>query len=144
MATKLILSIDCKSHTASETMATVDLAISHKSNGVVGVDLCNDPTKGDVRIYREAFKKATEAGLGVTKHFAECAPPATEAELEDILEMGPDRIGHVIHVPEKVKGLIKERKIGLELCLSCNVKLKMMGGVIRITILITGGTWVAL
>lgn len=40
----------------------------------------------------------------------------------------PDRIGHVIHVPEDVCEEIINRKIGLELNLSCNVHAKLTKG----------------
>ncbi len=40
----------------------------------------------------------------------------------------PQRIGHVINVPDDVKEEIVKRKLGLELCLSCNVHAKMITG----------------
>jgi adenosine deaminase len=45
-----------------------------------------------------------------------------------MLKWHPDRIGHVINVPEDVKAEIVKRKLGLELCLSCNVHAKMITG----------------
>ena len=45
-----------------------------------------------------------------------------------MLEYEPDRIGHVINVPDDVKAEIVRRKLGLELCLSCNVHAKMITG----------------
>lgn len=45
------------------------------------------------------------------------------------MDWAPDRLGHVIHVPEDVKREIVERRgIGLELCLSCNVHANMIVG----------------
>ena len=56
-------------------------------------------------------------------------PPAAggddEAALLTLLSFGPDRLGHVIHVPEPVRGEIAARRLPLELCLTCNIKLKM-------------------
>lgn len=40
---KLILSID-RRNTLEEAMETVNLAIKYKNRGVVGVDLCGDPS----------------------------------------------------------------------------------------------------
>ena len=45
----------------------------------------------------------------------------TTDELEALLDFRPDRLGHVIHVPARVKEVIVQRGLGLEMCLSCNV-----------------------
>lgn len=134
MHTKLILSVD-RRNTAEEADHVIDLAIKFKEQGVVGVDLCGDPSKGDVTTFRSAFNRAKAAGLNITLHFAEIASQADdrrfgmqEGELMELLKWEPDRIGHVIHVPQQVKDVIKQKKIGLELCLSCNVHAKMMVG----------------
>lgn len=136
----LILSIDRKM-TAEQAIQVVDLAIlySEKRNcpycsgkqqagRVVGIDLCGNPTNGDVRIFTPAFQKAKSNGLGITVHFAEVPESGTDIELETLLSWEPDRLGHVIHVPEQFKQIIRARKLGLELCLSCNVLAKMTPG----------------
>jgi adenosine deaminase len=126
--TRLILSID-RRNTLAEANEVVALATHFKDRGVVAVDLCGDPTKGDVALFTPAFKAAQAAGLKITVHFAEAEDSASEAELQTILSWMPDRLGHVIHVPDHVKEQIVARKdIGLELCLSCNVQAKMILG----------------
>lgn len=127
MVTKLILSID-RRNSEEEASEVVDLALRYRDQGVVGVDLCGDPAKGNVDIFRSAFAKAKEKGLKTTIHFAEAQQSSSEHELLTLLSFGPDRIGHVIHVPDAIKEVIIERKLGLELCLSCNVKFKMTSG----------------
>jgi adenosine deaminase len=127
MRTKLILSID-RSNSANEAMDVVNLALKYRSQGVVGVDLCGNPAKGDVSIFREAFKKAKEEDLRITLHFAEAPQSSTDTELQTLLSYKPDRIGHVINVPDEIREIIIARKIGLELCLSCNVHAKMITG----------------
>jgi adenosine deaminase len=127
MVTKLILSID-RRDSEEEALEVVNLALRYRTQGVVGVDLCGDPTKGNVEIFRSAFAKAKENGLKVTVHFAEAQQSSSDLELRTLLSFQPDRIGHVIHVPDDIKETIKERKLGLELCLSCNVKFKMTSG----------------
>ncbi|KAI0180651.1 Metallo-dependent hydrolase [Hypoxylon sp. FL1284] len=125
---RLILSID-RRNTRAEAHEAVALARLFRSRGVVGVDLCGDPTKGDVSLFTAAFAEAKAAGLGVTIHFAEAEASAGEAELGTILGWVPDRLGHVIHVPEPVKRRIAARAgVGLELCLSCNVHARMIVG----------------
>ena len=128
MKTNLILSIDRGNDTATDALETVNLAIAHRSKGIVGIDLCGNPTKGDVSIYRSAFEKARSAGLGITVHFGETASSGSKDELETLLSYHPDRLGHVIHVPDDVKEEIEKRRLGLELCMSCNVHAKMIDG----------------
>lgn len=68
----VIASLDRRMST--ETMfEIVDIAIKLKEEGlgIVGVDLCGDPTAGDVEDFREVFGRARSAGLGVTLHIAE-------------------------------------------------------------------------
>jgi len=127
MKTSLILSID-RSNTSAIAKEVVDLALAYRDQGVVGIDLCGDPARGDVSIFQPAFKRAKEAGLKITLHFAEAPQSSTDSELWTLLGFLPDRIGHVIHVPDDVKQEIVKRGLGVELCLSCNVHAKMITG----------------
>ncbi|KAI0199978.1 Metallo-dependent hydrolase [Astrocystis sublimbata] len=125
---RLILSID-RRNTLAEANEVVALATQFRAQGVVGLDLCGDPAKGDVSLFTPAFEAARAAGIKITIHFAEAKCSASEAELETIMSWMPDRLGHVIHVPDNVKKQIAARPgIGLELCLSCNVQAKMIVG----------------
>ncbi|KAI5842297.1 hypothetical protein BZA05DRAFT_412286 [Tricharina praecox] len=123
MKTNLILSVDRRDSLETAT-ETVDLAIRYRNAGVVGVDLCGDPTKGEPHVFRTIFARAKSAGLGLTLHFAEIAATSSDAELETLLSFGPDRIGHVIHVSDHIKRRIAtmDPKPTLELCISCNVQ----------------------
>nr|POE99138.1 adenosine deaminase-like protein [Quercus suber] len=127
----VILSIDRKMP-LDEAMDVVDLALEHKqrSGKVVGVDLCGNPLNNhNIAVLTPAFRKAKLGGLKITLHFAEVPQSATQSELETLLSWQPDRLGHVIHVPRDFQHTIVDRKLGVELCLSCNVQAKMtMGG----------------
>ena len=125
--TNLILSVDRK-HTAAEAFEVIDLAIKFRAQGVVGVDLCGNPLRGDVSTFRDAFAKAKEAELGLTLHFAEVPQSSSLEELWMLLSFQPDRLGHVINVPEDVMEEIESRELGLELCLTCNVNAKLVSG----------------
>ena len=127
MPTYIILSVD-RRNSLEEAIQVVDLAIQYRSRGIVGVDLCGDPSKGDVSIFREAFRKATLHGLKVTLHFAEIPASSSLLELDTLLSFGPDRLGHIIHVPNHIKNQIEDRNLGLELCVSCNVQAKLIQG----------------
>ncbi|KAH6647284.1 hypothetical protein BKA67DRAFT_582216 [Truncatella angustata] len=125
---RLILSVD-RRNTLAEAEEVVALAAQFAARGVVAVDLCGDPAKGDVSLFTPAIRAAKDAGLKVTIHFAEAECSASDEELDTIMDWYPDRLGHVIHVPERVKQVIASRRsIGLELCLSCNVHAKMIAG----------------
>ncbi|KAF3398111.1 Adenosine deaminase-like protein [Penicillium rolfsii] len=128
MSVYLILALDRGNTSATEALEIIDLAIASKARGVVGVDLCGNPTQGDVAIYRDAFARAKAHGLGVTLHFAETPASGNPRELETLLSFRPDRLGHVIHVPGETKREIARRRLGLELCMSCNVHAKLIEG----------------
>lgn len=70
MSTFLILSID-RRNTPAQAMETVNLALKFQHRGVVGIDLCGNPTKGDVATFRDAIARARSGGLKITLHFAE-------------------------------------------------------------------------
>lgn len=129
MHTRLILSVD-RRNTLAEAMEVVQLCRRFADQGVVGIDLCGDPLKGDMVALSPAFEAARQVdGLGMTLHFGEV--PHDEAELKVLLGWKPDRLGHVIHLGhadgEVIKS-VKDRGLGLELCLSCNVHAKMTEG----------------
>jgi len=127
MQVRLILSID-RRMAADEAHRVVDLALYNRGTGVVGVDICGDPSMGDISVFSPAIAKAKRAGMGVTVHFAEAAESAGLDELRTILDWNPGRLGHVIHEPEAMRDEILRRGIAVELCLSCNVHAKMITG----------------
>ncbi len=127
MTTYLILSID-RRNSPEEAMEVVDLAIQYQSRGVVGIDLCGDPSKGDVSTFKKAFQRAKLHGLKITLHFAEIPASSSVSELEILLSFQPDRLGHVIHVRDDIRNRIIASNLGLELCVSCNVQAKLIEG----------------
>jgi adenosine deaminase len=131
MKVGLILSVDRVKHSQDQADHIVDLAITLKNERlpVLGVDLCGDPSKPiDIKIFQKAFNRAKENGLGLTIHFAEVPASSTTEELEQILSWQPDRLGHVIHVPQATRQEIVRRGIHVELCLTCNVLAGMLPG----------------
>ncbi|POS81459.1 adenosine deaminase [Diaporthe helianthi] len=130
--TRLILSVD-RRNTPQEAAEVIDLARRFQPQGVVGVDLCGDPLRGGVAALQPAFEAAHHAvpGLGVTLHFGEAEASGTDEELLMMLrEWKPRRIGHVIHLSDAVKREVAAYPggLGLELCLSCNVRAGMVSG----------------
>ncbi|KAJ6785897.1 hypothetical protein PWT90_05538 [Aphanocladium album] len=130
MRTRLLLSVD-RRHEAATAAGIVQLAIDLRPLGVVGVDLCGDPTAkpdGAVDVFTPAFASARAAGLGITVHFAEAQASGSRAELDILLGWQPGRLGHVIWEDDEAKREIAKRGLCLELCLSCNVQADMVKG----------------
>lgn len=105
---------------------------------VVGLDLCGDPSvplspslSPVFHSYQSFRRDNPSLPLGLTLHFGEAESSGSDAELDELLAWAPDRLGHVICVSERVKGVIRSQKskgMGLELCLSCNVHAGMVCG----------------
>lgn len=131
MHTRLILSVD-RRNTPAEAAEVVELARRLQPRGVVGVDLCGDPLRGGVEALQPAFEAARSVpGLGVTLHFGEAEASGSDSELLMMLrEWRPHRVGHVIHLSDAVKREVAAYPggLGLELCLSCNVRAGMVSG----------------
>ncbi|CEI62734.1 hypothetical protein FVEN_g5255 [Fusarium venenatum] len=128
--TRLILSID-RRHTLEQATSTLKLALKYRNQGVVGLDLCGDPTarpNGDISVFTPVFQEANRKGLGITVHFAEAEASGSKEELSTLLSWEPGRLGHVIWEDEDTKKEIARRGLCLELCLSCNVKADMVLG----------------
>lgn len=138
----LILSID-RTMSAAEADEIVSIAASHAQPSspslpastsalepprVLAIDLCGNPTKGLISTFTPSFLLARTLNLNTTVHFAEVPASSTSAELTTLLSWSPDRLGHAINIPADLKAIIKERKLGLELCLSCNVLAEMTQG----------------
>lgn len=126
MTTRIILSVDRK-NTLEEANEVVALAVKFRDSGVAGVDLCGNPARRPISHLQPAFAAARAAKIPITLHFAEIAQNGP-GELQTLLSWEPQRLGHVIHVPEDLRKVIIERKLCLELCLSCNVLANLSKG----------------
>lgn len=128
--TRLILAVD-RRHTPEQAAATLELALTYREQGVVGLDLCGDPTArpaGEISVFTPVFLEARKKGLGITVHFAEAEASGSKEELNTLLSWEPGRLGHVIWEDEDTKKEIAKRGLCLELCLSCNVRAGMVLG----------------
>lgn len=125
MQARLILSIDRSKHSPMQAEEIVRLALKLRSEGlrVVGVDLSGDP-HGPLQDYKSAFDLANTENLPISLHFAEL--PTTNTELHQLLSYNPSRLGHVIHVSPDIRQTIIDRKIPVELLLTCNILAGML------------------
>ncbi len=104
----------------------VEKAIKYHGRGVVGIDVAGPATNPNftMRDYEALFRKAREAGLGVTVHSGEVRDAN---DMWEVLEyLCPDRIGHGV-LAAYDEGLMKElKKRGtvLEVCPMSNLATK--------------------
>ncbi|XP_026663292.2 N6-mAMP deaminase isoform X2 [Phoenix dactylifera] len=111
---RLLLSIDRRETTAS-AMETVDLAMKLKDYGVVGIDLSGNPVVGECQTFIPALKHAKELGLPLTLH---CAEIPNRKEVQAMLGIHPERIGHACFIEEEEWRRIKSAKIPVNLLAS--------------------------
>ncbi|CAG8628415.1 3362_t:CDS:2 [Paraglomus brasilianum] len=118
---KLILGVD-RRNSLEEAMETVDLAIKYQQMGIVGVDLCGNPSAGNIEELLPAFVKAKENGLGVTIHLGEI--PSSVSEHSSLITIPPDRIGHGTYLDPLGKEFLIKNNIPIEMCMTSNVLCK--------------------
>ena len=99
----------------------LDALLAH-SDGLVAVDLAGDEASFPPELFVEHFRRARDAGLGVTIHAGEGA--GAEGIWTAIRELGATRIGHAVRAAEDPALLdyFAEHRIGLECNLTSNVQ----------------------
>lgn len=101
-----------------EVLAAV---LRHRDPCVVGFDLAGQEAEYAASPFRRIFKRAKEAGLGITLHAGEWA--GAESVWDAVGNLGAQRIGHGIRSLEDpgVVQILADRGIVLEVCPSSNV-----------------------
>jgi len=117
MMIRLILSIDRKT-SLEDALNTVELASAYKHRGIVAIDICGDPTKGNPLLLQPALEKARAGGLKITLHVGEIE---NYDETFQLVQLNPDRIGHGTFLDERSENYLSEKRIPLELCLTSNI-----------------------
>ena len=122
----LILMMD-RSLTREQNEIIVDKAIKYAGKGIVGIDLAGPNRRTfSMASHVPLFRRAKEAGLGVTIHSGETGDPQ---ELRYVVrKIVPNRIGHGIAAAQDAQ-LMKEiaaANIALELCPTSNLKNSMV------------------
>jgi adenosine deaminase len=99
-----------------------DVALAHRNNGVVGLDLAGDEARYPARYFAEIFQRARREGLHVTVHAGEVGGAENVREAIELL--GAQRIGHGVRAIEnsEVIQLIRERGVALEVCPTSNLQ----------------------
>jgi adenosine deaminase len=100
----------------------MEIAVSRQERGVVGLDLAGNEADFPGAEFEPVFRKAREAGLGITIHAGEWGGPERIRLAIDTL--GASRLGHGVRIIED-PDLMKEaraRGIVFEVCPTSNVQ----------------------
>jgi adenosine deaminase len=124
-AAALIVSLD-RRMTPDVAREVLELAVQLRREGrrVVGVDLCGDPTAGDMTVFSKLFRTARTEGLGVTLHIAEKTGNSMAEETRELLSCEPERLGHGTYLDEEAKEVVLARRTCIEICLTSNLLCK--------------------
>ena len=115
-----IISIN-RAESIDSAKENLKIAAEAKEYNVVGIDLCGDPSVNEFSMFREVFEDARNIGLKTTIH---CAELDTPKETDDIINFGPDRLGHAAILNSEQIEKIIEKKILVEVCLTSNITTK--------------------
>ncbi|SPO21188.1 related to adenosine deaminase [Ustilago trichophora] len=116
---RLLLSIDRAKHNTTQALAIVDLAHRYRHQGVLGIDLSGDPTKGNFLDFIPALQHARSLGLKITLHAGEVQ--GQDKEMTSMLKFHPDRMGHCCFVSPSNLDRLQKSGIPIELCLTSNL-----------------------
>jgi len=99
-----------------------EVALAHRNQGIVGLDLAGDERRHPARPFTEVFRHARSEGLHVTIHAGEAGGPENVAEA--VQELGAERVGHGVRSVEdtRVVKLLREKNVTLEVCPTSNIQ----------------------
>lgn len=124
---RLILQIDRR---GSLDMASeiVDIALAHRDDGVVGLDLAGYEVAYPAWRFTDVFRRAGLEGLGITIHAGEEGGAGNVREAIELL--GANRIGHGVRSVENsdVVQLVRGRGVTLEVCPTSNLQTAVVRG----------------
>ena len=108
-----LIAIASRSMGVESCEKTVDWAICHQ-DVIHGIDLADSEAQHPISEFVRPVLRAKDAGLGITIHSGEDTPAS--AVIETIQAVGPERIGHGIHIIEDMAAveMVIENGITLE------------------------------
>lgn len=112
-------------YSAEQSMATVKLVQQFAGTYVAAFDIAGDEAGCPITNHVAAFNYAREKGLHITAHAGEASGP--ESVWETLEHFKPTRIGHGARSAEdpRLVAHLKDKKVHLEICPSCNVQTSM-------------------
>lgn len=119
--TNLIVQIG-RDETVGTARELAQVALAHREEGVVGLDLAGDEERYPAAPFSDLFRQARREGLHTTVHAGEVGTPANIQEA--IHDLKAERIGHGVRCAEDpdVVTMIRDRNVTLEVCPTSNVQ----------------------
>lgn len=110
-------------HSAEQNLKLLEETLPYLGKGVCAMDLAGDESNHPTAEQKEVFETAGKAGMPFTLHAGECG--STE-NIRLSGELGAGRIGHGIALAkdDELLNVIKERRIGIEMCPTSNQQTK--------------------
>lgn len=104
----------------NDAKETIELASEYKKKTefIRGIELSGNPFKGHYSEIVSLMQYARELGLSFTMHIGE---KNDDEEALKLIECLPSRVGHGIYLNEEHIQLMKQNKIGCEICLTSNM-----------------------
>ncbi len=102
--------------------AIAQAAIALAGSGIVGLDIAGDEILyPSIERFAPLYRRAKDAGLGLTAHAAEAGPASAGREVVELL--GVTRIGHGSHIADDLETLewVRQRGVAIEVCPTSNV-----------------------
>jgi len=105
-----------------EAERVTDFAIENRDS-FVGLDLADNEVGFDSKPFAPFFKRAREAGLGITVHSGEADVPNSPRYVREAIDhLGAQRIGHGVQIyrDDETMEYVKSKGVVLELCPTSN------------------------
>ncbi|MDT8381701.1 MAG: adenosine deaminase [Brevefilum sp.] len=115
-----LLGIISRTYGVDITYKELDALLAYKEN-IVGLDLAGDEANYPPELFISHYRKARDAGWGITVHAGESAGP--ESVWHAIRDLGASRIGHAVNImgDAALIDFMREKGIGIEANLTSNV-----------------------
>lgn len=120
---KVFLSVK-RSSSSAHVRSTIDLALKYKGYGVIGIDISDNSTAGDITPLIPLLQDAKSKGLLIVSHIGES--PQEKDQMMILEQLQPDRIGHGVHLLPEAVAWMRAHSIPLEICLSSSVGARMI------------------
>jgi aminodeoxyfutalosine deaminase len=118
----LLWIFDAVRHFGPEAGAKVfELAAQLRDRNVAGIGIGGDERRGPAEWFRDAYKKAADAGLRLTVHAGETLGPES---VWAALNIGAERIGHGLSIPKdpELVEVLAQKQVPVEICLTSNLR----------------------
>ncbi len=101
-----------------------ELAVAHKNDGVVALDLAGDEEHYSAEKFITVLRWAKSQGMFITAHAGECKNCPAENIIEAVEVLHADRIGHGVQAiySRQVINLLRNKHIPLEMCPTSNIQ----------------------